>query len=172
MGMQFYFNYAAEDKSAFEVAEVCGFFTDLIECSKELQMEWDLWEPFVAEYRAARPTHDDWCESPDYDPDEPLYSSEPPSEEEMEELLDLMEWGPSKPFHADELRYWGQKWSAIMDALDEEQATIVFAGNTRLQHKEGVFGRNALIEELKPVIEMAFCALRHEVAITMSMSMD
>jgi hypothetical protein len=165
MSLEFYFNYAAADKSGFEVEEVSGGFGPFIEASRELMQECQLWSSFVAQYRADRPT--------DEDSGEEFVESEPPSVDEMEELLDAFgEWGPSKPFDADELRQWAKRWIVLLEVLEDEEAEFIFAGDTRLYRRDGVYGRNWYAGEMKRLIAMAECAMRHNVGLTMSSTLD
>jgi hypothetical protein len=165
MSLEFCFNYANSDQSGFEIEEVNGGFGPFIEASQELMKECKLWSSFVAQYRADRPT--------DEDSDEVLVESEPPSEGEVEGLLDAFgEWGPSKPFDADELRQWAKRWIVLLQVLEDEEAEVIFAGDNRLYRRDGEYGRNWSTGEMKRLIAMAECAMRHNVGLTMSCNSD
>lgn len=171
MGMEFSFDYDAEDKSVFEVPETVGY-TSLVEFNAESLKKWGLWTPFVEEYRGERQTMQEWMETTTPEERTAAFSSEPPDEEEMEALLELGTWGPSQPFDPQIARDWASRWIMILDLLTDEEAEVLFPFNQQLHKKDRVYGRDYQVEELQSVINQADCAARHGVGMTMSMFMD
>lgn len=171
MGMEFYFEYDADDKSIFEVAEAGAGYWALIECKEELLKEWGLWKSFVKEYRDERQTYQEWLETTTPEERAEALSGGPPDDEEMEELEELSSWGPSQPFNPNEAKDWAAKWILILDLMSDEDAKSVFPIVDDLHCRETPFGRDYQIRELREVIDQAECATRHRVKMRMQMIM-
>ena len=163
MGLEFHFEYDAEDKSKFEVKEAGGGYATLLECNAELLKKWGLWKSFVKAYQDERQTFQEWCEE-----GKPL-ADEPPTDEEMEEILESGFWGPCAPFDPAEAKDWASKWMMILDLLSDEEAKSIFPLAKQLHKKDAPFGRDDEIKDLRRVAAQADCAIRHNVQMTMLM---
>jgi len=161
MGMEFYFEYVPAEKSRYEVKEAGGGYQALMNCQAEILQKAELWAPFVAEFRG------DWAtlgettgeEAPDM------------AEYDEEELMDMEAWGPSQAYEPAVFKKWALRWITILEALTDEQAKRLFPYDHQLHSKEGAFGRNDEINDLREVVQQADCATIHGALMRMHMVM-
>jgi hypothetical protein len=169
MSIDFSFHYVCDEPDALEVKEVSSEeFNPLFDFTAEYLTQLGFMDlSFVREYREQRQTLQEWMESKSPEEMQEWVNEEPPDEDDWDESD---EYWSSSPFDPAEANAWANGWIMMLENLTNEQLLGLFPLTRDLQTNKSWMNTETTIKALHRVIVQAECAMKHDIQMTVDMT--